>query len=443
MQQLSRSMMESLNDLDSLRGILGGLTRESETLLLQQARVNTELQEGLMRARMVPFGTQAPRLRRIVRQACTELHKEAELPAGRRRSRARSSGAGSRHGAYRAHVAQRPGAWHRGTRRATRGGKPEAGTIFIELGREGSEVVIRVRDDGAGINFEAIRAKAVKRGLIAPDAQVTRAALADLILESGFSTAKEVTQIAGRGVGMDVVASEIKQLGGTLEIDSEPGQRTEFTVRLPLTLAVTKALVLSVGEESFAVPLFSIEGVERIGYEELAPLLAAEDPVYEWVGQDYRFLHLASVMGLGEPLPPPPGKKLPLLLTRTGDQRAAILVEGLHGSREIVVKSVGPQLSTLRGISGATITGDGEVQLILDLGVLVRLGLAREGISLLPGPTQAAQEAAERVPTVLVVDDSITVRKVTSRLLERNDYRVLTAKDGVDALAQLEDDCPT
>src|SRR5690606_20010761 len=145
-----------------------------------------------------------------------------------------------------------------------------------------SEVVIHVSDDGGGINLQAIRDKATKRGLIAPDANVSESALLDLILESGFSTATEITQIAGRGVGMDVVNSEIKQLGGTLQIGSVQGQGTRFTVRLPLTLSVTRALVVTVGEDQYAVPLLSVQGVERLTHEEIQELLAQPTPSFEW-----------------------------------------------------------------------------------------------------------------------------------------------------------------
>jgi len=441
MQQLSRSMMESLSDLDSLKGLLNNLTRESETLLLQQSRVNTDLQEGLMRSRMVPFAGQAPRLRRIVRQAAHDLDKQAELQlVGAENELDRT--VLDRVMAPLEHMLRNAIAHGiESPQRRQADGKPPAGTIALALSREGSEVVIRISDDGAGIDIEAIRRKAIDRGRIEANSQMTDEALLDIILESGFSTAETVTQIAGRGVGMDVVNSEIKQLGGTLSIDTRKGQGTLFTVRLPLTLSVTRALLVSAGEETFAVPLLSVEGIERISRDELGKLFASEEPVYDWLGQEYTFMHLGQAMGLSEPALPSEGKKVPLLLTRSGDYRAALYVDGLIGSREVVVKSVGPQLATLRGISGATIMGDGTVVLILDLGMLIRHGITQE-----PRPVievTAEQEIAEEhIPTIMVVDDSITVRKVTARLLERNSMNVVTAKDGVDALALLQEQVP-
>ncbi len=438
MQQLSRGMLESLGDLDSLRGILGNLTRESETLLLQQSRVNTELQEGLMRTRMVPFSGQLTRLRRIVRQTAEELGKDVELNV---------------HGADTeidrsvlermlpplehmlrnaiAHGIEMPS-----KREAS--GKPAQGRIDLTLGREGGDIVIKVVDDGAGINLEAIQKKAVQRGMISADAKPGKSTLLDLIMTSGFSTAEEVTQIAGRGVGMDVVNNEIKQLGGLLNTDTEKGVGTTFTVSLPLTLSLTRALLVKVGEETYAIPLLSVEGVERISTERLRELYAQESPSYKWVNREYPFMHLGRVMGVAEPVPPEDDAQIALLMVRTGEYRAAFHVEGLIGSREIVMKPVGPQLATLRGVSGATIMGDGSVVLIVDLGVLIRLA-ATQAQLVESEPVQFVEVPEVRTPTIMVVDDSITVRKVTTRFLLRNNFVAVTAKDGVDALAQLQE----
>jgi chemosensory pili system protein ChpA (sensor histidine kinase/response regulator) len=200
-------------------------------------------------------------------------------------------------------------------------------------------------------------------------------------------------------------------------------------------------LMVNVGEENYAIPLLSVHGVERISAEELQALQAEERPAYRWLEEDYPLMHLGSVLGISKPLPLAENQKIPILLVRSGEHRAAIQVEGMLGSREVVVKPVGPQLSTLSGITGATIMGDGQVMLILDLGVLLRLMATTEGGDVIEVPA-APVEKVQTKPVVMVVDDSITVRKVTTRLLERNDYEVLTAKDGVDALAQLQEHRP-
>lgn len=440
MQTLSRSMAESLNDLLSIEEMLRGLSRETETLLLQQARVNTELQESLMHTRMVPMVEHAPRLRRVVRQTASELGKRAALifegaEVEMDRNVVERMMAPLEH-MLRNSIAHGIEA----KERRRQAGKSEEGSIKIALAREGSEIVIRVSDDGVGINLEAVKKKAIDRGLMKPGAQLSDQEIMHFILESGFSTAASLSQIAGRGVGMDVVNSEIKQLGGVLEIDSKFGKGTLFTVRLPLTLSVSRALLVYVGDAVYAVPLPSISGIERIPALELETLLETERPTYKWLGEDYTVMHLTSVLGAGKGMVHL-GTKQSLLLSNSGGHRVAFAVDGLIGSREIVVKSLGPQLSTLQDLAGATILADGSVALIIDMPALIRRGLAKLGRE--AGVEELTPSARiEREPVVMVVDDSITVRKVTERLLKRNNMKCVTAKDGVDAIAVLEDVVP-
>jgi len=439
LQQLSRSMLEGIGDLVSIQGLLDNITRESETLLLQQARVNTELQEGLMRTRMVPFSGLAPRMRRILRQACQELGKRAELTLEG------AEGEMDRTVIDRiiapiehmlrnaiAHGIESP------ERRAAAGKRP-AGAIKVSLSRDGSDVIIQLADDGAGMNLEAIRRKAQQRGLMTDAAELSDNDVMQFVLETGFSTAEKVSQISGRGVGMDVVNSEVKQLGGSLHIASREGQGTVFTIRLPFTLAISQALLVQVHEEIYAIPLTGIEGIVRMNQDELTRYHDDSSARFEYAGYSYPVQSLGAMLGQGAPvLGPGAPKRLPVLLVRSGDHRMALQVDSLLGSRETVVKSVGPQISTVRGISGATILGDGRVVLILDLGGLLRAG----GVGVSLETAAPAVEAQARALTVMVVDDSITVRKVTTRLLERNEMQVVTAKDGVDAVAKLQEQIP-
>ena len=441
-QQLSRALAESLNDLVSIEEFLAEQVRDTETLLLQQSRVSTDLQEGLMRTRMVQFTGMVPRLRRIVRQTAQELGKKVELDIVGETSELDRSVL-ERMIAPLEHMLRNAIAHGIEDPKARRSrGKDEEGHVRIEIGREASEVVIRVSDDGGGVDLAAVRAKAKKMGLIGEVDTLSDSDVMQLILESGFSTAKEVSQIAGRGVGMDVVNNEIKQLNGVLRIDSAAGRGTTFTVRLPFTLAINQALLVQSGEDIFAIPLNSIEGIVRSSSADLRVKLASESPSIEYAANRYELKHLGSLLGISQPqLDQSP--LFPVLLVRSGDQRIALQVEGLLGSREVVVKSVGPQISKARGISGATILGDGRVVLILDVPALVRMGI---GLRLAYSAETAVEEAPEveekRPITVMVVDDSITIRKVTARMLERNDFAVMTAKDGVDAVAQLQDQVP-
>src|SRR5690606_4883682 len=260
------------------------------------------------------------------------------------------------------------------------------------------------------------------------------------ILETGFSTAETVSKIAGRGVGMDVVNSEIKQLGGALFIESEPGKGTTFIVRLPFTMAVTQAVFVQLGETSFAVPIASVQGVARISRHELETQLASGTPSFEYAGEHYAIYDLGLLLGQSH-VRAEESLQIPLLLARSGDLLAAICVDQVIGSREIVVKPSGPQVSSVPGIFGATVMGDGRVVVILDVAPLVRRSAALNKIGdapVLPAPAPEKR----RIPLVMVVDDSITMRKVTGRVLERNNYEVMTAKDGVDAIEKLQDRLP-
>ncbi len=432
LQQLSRALGESAADMSSLQGTLDDLTRQYETLLLQQSRVSSDLQEGLMRTRMVPFDGLVPRLRRVVRQAAGDTGKNVQLKLEG------AQGELDRNVLERmtaplehmlrnavAHGLESP----EGRRAA---GKEEEGTVRIAVRREGSEVVLEVADDGAGLDRAAIRRRGLERGLIHEGTVLADSDLDALIMEPGFSTADEVSRLAGRGVGMDVVASEVRQLGGTLDITSTVGNGTTFLLRLPQTLAVTQAVFVRIGETSFAVPIASVRGVGRISREELS----TPGATYRYGGEDYALHDMGRL--LGQPPARAEGQvQMPLLLIRSGELRAAVSIDHVLGNREIVVKPVGPQVASVPGIFGATIMGDGSVVVILDVAPLVRRSAA------LPREVAVStQPEQRRVPLVMVVDDSVTMRKVTGRVLERHNYEVVTAKDGVDALERMDERVP-
>ena len=434
-QQFSRALAESANDVASLQQLLENLSKDAQTLLQQQARTMTELQNGLMRTRMVPFQQHIQRLARIVRQAAADTGKRAELVV---------DGAS---GELDRQVLERmlPPFEHMLRNAVVHGieapeerqrlGKQPAGRIELSLKREGAQVVVRLSDDGAGMNLDAIRAKGSALGLIAPGPVSDEEAM-QLVLEPGFSTAGSITQQAGRGVGMDVVATEIKRLGGALHMQTLPGEGTEFTIRLPFTLAISHALIARTADELYALPLPTVEGVLRLPAGQVAEYLGADGATFEHGGQKYRVQHLAVFVGLTPSPLPEHDATVPVVLVRAGEHSTALVADELLGNREIVVKSVGPQISSIRGISGATILGDGRIVIILDIGALVRAEWRGRG--LLP----VARGKDDQRTFALVVDDSITVRRVTQRLLERNGMRVLSARDGMDAVALLQDHVP-
>ncbi len=434
LQQLSRALAESAADLSSLQQSMDDQVRHYETLLLQQSRVSSELQEGLMRTRMVPFDALVPRLRRVLRQAATDTGKQVQLKLDGAQGEL-DRNVLERMTAPLEHMLRNAvahGLESPAERRKAK--KDEEGTVRIVLRREGSEVVLEVGDDGAGLNRGAIRKRAEQRGLVQPGAVLADSALDALIFEPGFSTADEVSRVAGRGVGMDVVASEVRQLGGTFDIRTKKGEGTTFVLHLPQTLAVTQAVFVRIGETTFAVPIASVRGVGRISREDLEK----DGATYSYGGEEYALHDLGLLLGHGAAKAE--GQlQMPLLLIRSGDLRAAVCIDQVLGNREIVVKPVGPQVASLPGIFGATVMGDGSVVVILDIAPLVRRQAAAPR-DLDAVPQQPLE--ARKVPLVMVVDDSVTMRKVTGRVLERHNFEVGTAKDGLDALERMAERVP-
>lgn len=460
-QELTRVLAERASDMGDLRETLIRRLNTADTLLAQQGRINTELQEGLMRTRMVPFSRLMPRLERIVRQVGRELGKEVELVADNLEGEL-DRNVLERMIAPLEHML-RNAVDHglEATQTRVERGKPKGGTIRIGLERTGSDMLIRVSDDGGGINVDGVRTKAIERGLLDADADVSEGEVLAFIMTPGFSTAKSVTQISGRGVGMDVVNNEVKLLGGNITIESAYGFGTTFIVRLPITVSVDRAMMVSLGRQQYALPLSSIERILRVSpqqlkkrYENDEASLTDGEHVWplsylgEWLGEPRR---------IRDDVP-----SIPVLLVRTGDAMQAVHVDGISGSREIVVKTLGSQFAGVGGVSGATIMGDGSVVVILDLPTLMRstavlnivtkdeAAVADQAPVKAPAkpevlrppvmPVAEAPAAEMEGPVhVLVVDDSVTVRKVTTRLLERKGYKVTVAKDGLEAVAVLDE----
>lgn len=430
-QQLSRALAETANDVASINELLHGLTGETDTLLTQQARVTAELQDGLMQTRMVPFHRYVARLARIVRQACLDARKSAELEVEGENSELDRQVLESMLPPFEHLLRNCVVHGIEETSVRVRNGKRPTGRVRLMLKREGAEVLIEVDDDGAGLDFDAIRRKAYQQKLVDEQQAISDQQAIELILQPGFSTAGELTQAAGRGVGMDVVDSEVKKLGGSMRIESKAGEGTRFLIRLPYTLAITHALIVNVGEETFALPLPTVEGITRVPREKILRELTEDDPKLDYGGVVYRIQHLGSLVGAVPSRLPEDETAVSLVLVRAGDNSSALLTDSLEGSREIVVKTLGPHIASVPGVSGATILGDGRVIVILDAATLVR---AQRVVELAP-----VARAAPRQITALVVDDSITMRRVTQRLLERRGVKVLTARDGLDAITVMQE----
>jgi chemosensory pili system protein ChpA (sensor histidine kinase/response regulator) len=435
LQELTRLMAESLHDAASIQQSLSRNLGETDAALTHQARTSRDVQQELMRMRAVPFSILDERLYRVVRQSARELDKKAELriegsQVEMDRSVLERIGAPLEHLLRNAlaHGIETP------AQRAA-AGKPEAGRVLISLRQEGNEIALVVSDDGAGLDLDRLRRKAEDKGLLQPGQEAAEAELIQLIFASGLSTADTVTELSGRGIGMDVVRSEIAAIGGRIETATERGRGTTFTIYLPLTLAVTQAVLARAGGSVLAVSAAMVEQVLRLKADALAERYAAQ--AVEFQDRRYPLYSLAQLIGANAATVLTYNS---VLLLRSGVQRIALHVDEMLGQQEIVVKSIGPQLARVPGVAGATVLADGRIVLIFNPVQLVQL--ARATAERAASPAAPATVAAPAAPVVMVVDDSLTVRKITSRLLEREGYQVLTAKDGLDALAQIKDALP-
>jgi len=437
-QEITRMMAESVNDVATVQQNILRAVGDADGALSAQSRLTRGLQTDLMRIRMVPFSSVSERLYRVVRQAAKETEKRAvlDIRGGQvelDRSVLERITAPFEHMLRNsvAHGIEPPG-------KRVELGKPELGEIKIEVRQEGNEIMLMVTDDGAGLNLPRILEKARAQGLIETDHTPTNAEIADFIFHPGFSTAAEVSQLAGRGVGMDVVKSEAAALGGRIETHTDPGKGTRFLIYLPLTLAVTQAVLVRAGPVRFAIPAVMVEQVRQVKAPELAA--CNESGEAQWQNRSYPFRYLPRLLGDFDSQHEQ--KRFhSIMFVRSGAQVVAIHVDEVTGAQEIVVKNTGPLLSRIAGITGATVLGSGEIVLIINPVILA----GREPITFVSpeAPVTAAAEApAITIPTVMIVDDSLTVRKITGRLLSREGYHVLTAKDGVDAVEQLQESVP-
>jgi chemosensory pili system protein ChpA (sensor histidine kinase/response regulator) len=434
-QELTRMMAESLSDVTVVQQSIHRNVDEVSAALSAQALLSRDLQQELMRVRMVPFSSIAERLHRVVRQSAKELGKRANLDihglhAEVDRVVLERITAPLEHLLRNAvtHGLESPEA------RAA-AGKAAIGEVSIEVMQENNEIVLTHRDDGAGIEPARIRAKAIAGGFFSETREPSEAELLELIFQPGFSTAAQVTQLAGRGVGLDVVRSEVKALGGRVAVSSAVGKGATFTLHLPLTLSVTRALLVKAGAHTFALPAGMVEEVLLLGHAEIAE--AGESGTVAWRGSHVALRYLPRLFG-APAATPEARKRYPVLVLKAGTETMAVVVDTVVASRDIVLKNLGPQLTRLSGVIGASILPGGDIALLLNPFQLRDTGAAAfEAL-----PTAAPQETPHELVSVMVVDDSITVRRVTHRLLSKQGYEVVTARDGVEALERLRESRP-
>src|SRR3954454_17305421 len=442
LQELTRLMAESLNDIAAIQNALGKNVGDTDAALLAQTRTTREVQQQLMRMRAVPFSTLNERLYRVVRQTARDVEKKAELEIEGAdveldRSVLERISAPLEHMLRNAlaHGVESPAA-------RVKAGKAEAGRIVLTLRQEANEIALVLSDDGAGLDLERLHQKAIDKSIVSTTQQLSDAEKAQLIFASGLSTAEAVTELAGRGVGMDVVRNEIATIGGRIDIATVRGQGTSFTVYLPLTLAVTQAVLIRSGGGLFALSTAMVEQVLRVRSDEMAGLYATKR--VEFQGHNYPLHSLAHMFGGS--ITTELQNYNSVLRLRRGIQRIALHFDELMGNQEIVVKSLGPQLARMAWVSGATVLPDGSIVPLINPVVLARRTLSGvpdfEHTTLVPHLPGRGKKVETVAPIVMVVDDSLTVRKITTRLLEREGYQVVTAKDGLEALEHMRETLP-
>lgn len=430
LQEVTRFIAESVNDVATIQQNLLKNHDDSTAALTQQARMTKELQQSLMRVRMVPFSSLSDRLYRLTRQTGKEVGKKVNLELRGGRVEVDRGVLDQMMSPFEHMLRNAIDHGLESTEQRIALGKSEFGEVQVEVRQEGNELVLILKDDGQGLDLEKLRAKGLEHGLLgsnASDQMVT-----ELIFEPGISTANMLTPLSGRGIGMDVVKNKLGDLGGRIDVSSQAGVGTTFTIYLPLTLAVTQVVLVKAGGQQFAIPSGMIEQVQEIKLVALERIY--ENRFQEWMDHRYPFAYFPRLLGDAKSVPEQKRYNT-IMLLRSGSSRMALHVDELVRNQEVVVKTIGPQLARIPGVTGATVLGNGDVVMIMNPLTLLARGETRSAVQTIP-------EVLKTTPLVMVVDDSLTVRKITGRLLEREGFQVLTAKDGLDALQQLSDVIP-
>ena len=450
-QELTRMMAESVNDVATVQRNLQRTVDLTEDDLVAQARQTRDLQRDLLRTRMEEFESISDRLYRVVRQAAKDSGKQVKLDivGG---SIEMDRGVLERMTPSFEHLLRNCIAHGLElSEKRVAANKDATGAIAITLLQDGNDVVIEFSDDGAGLNYDRIREQAISQKLISKSDILTHAETVNLIFTPGLSTAVQVTELSGRGIGLDIVRAEVIALGGRIDVSSEVNKWTKFKLVLPLTTAVTQVVMMRAGTLSFGVPSHLVEVVQRSPLKEVEQAYAngywgqAENSIpFYWSGALLQASQRSSV---------PLAKTNPVVIFRSAGQRIAMHVDEIFGNKEVVIKNLGPQLARLPGLAGMAILVSGAVALIYNPVALAAVyGATVQQYS--PINAQSATQAAhgdavptpvapeQQTPLILVVDDSITVRRVTQRMLQREGFRVVLAVDGLQAIEKLNQEIP-
>ena len=428
LHELTRMMAESITDVVGVQRGLASQLERLTTAAAEQLRDLRRQQSELQALRSQPLHSVEARLRHVLRQAAREICCEVELEL--------------HHGSVEIervlldrllgpleHLL-RNSVVH-GIEQAQQRlllGKSETGLVMISAALTGNELQLTVQDDGRGLDLQRIRQRAVEAGLLQADDDLDERALSALIFAPGLSTATEVTALSGRGIGMDAVRAELHALGGQIEVESEAGQGCGFTLRVPMGLASVMVVLVRAGQWRIGLPAALVKQALQI---DVATIRSDAQQQIEWQGTTLPLRHLSQT--LGDTTAPITKGRVPVAILSDGENTIALQLDAIEGQRELIVKHPGPQLSRVPGLAGASVLADGTIALIIHP---FRLPETTSATALSSSP------ASEQLATVLVVDDSLTVRRASQRFLERHGYAVALARDGVEALAYLGNASP-
>lgn len=435
--ELSRDLSETTSDIKTVHSYLRSLLSDFDSILTRQSRVSSEVQDKLMRTRMVPLSTIVTRLQRTVRVAARKKNKQVDLIIEGEQieldKKVLETIADPLLHLLRNSVDH--GIEPSELRLVT--GKPERGTIRIRAFYEGSQIVLQIIDDGSGINIDKVRSKAISRGYLtqAEAETIPVEDLRQLIFQPGFSTAEEITDVSGRGIGMDVVKTSVSRLKGTINLGCQPGESTSITIRLPLTLAVTRALLVKTQGVEYALPLSSVAQILRLDSDDVAQI--GFNPIIHVDNQVLPLVQLSELLGM-PPADISDRKRLPVLLIKTGHEQIAMSVDEILEGREVVIKTLGNHLRHVHGITGATLMGDGRVVLILNPPELVNAPTLQQARQWTPSNHTPSTTPKAKVLDVLVVDDSVSVRKVVANMVKHAGWQPQMARDGLEALEAIQ-----
>ncbi|GAC1362521.1 MAG: hypothetical protein NVSMB44_18050 [Ktedonobacteraceae bacterium] len=458
--QLARGLSEGISDMATLSTDMDTIIRECESVFARENRLTTTFQDRLMKVRLVPLSTMAPRLYRAARAVALKQGKDIDFILEGESTEVDRTVYEEIAGPL-LHLV-RNAVNHAIEKPETRmqRGKPPRGEIRLSASYDGNQIVIEVRDDGNGIDREGVRQTAIARGLIRPDQQIGEDDIVSLIFRPGFSTAEVLSEESGRGVGLDVVRDSVSRLRGTLVVESTPGAGTAFTMTFPTSLAIQSAMMVRVAGQQFAIPTANVESIGRL--DNFKRSTSHGQQVLMVRNEPYPLHQLGQYLGLQGPTLI--DDKAQLLLVNAGGHRVALIIDEIKGKSDIVMKNLGSHLVDVHGIAGGTVLGNGQVVLILALDALLSSAMRVSNLQALrSGPagqvkqrvdvsaskqntpvrsTSASPATPERGKHILVVDDSPSVRRVVSNMLKQHGWTVQMARDGVEALEMISYETP-